>query len=330
MIIQQNETDFQFANRIAEENDTRLFVCSNQRGNSQIIIDDSLNSIFTLEENDIISAKINITEYNETIEFEYKEYIELGTKVNYNGQWYVVIYSYAIYKDDNTRYYYKIERILKDRKQAINQINLISLGRAKVTDNKDTENLGRIQVEFTELEDSINDKKVWIQYINNFTASDGGTFFVPDVDEIVEVIMQNNKCFAYGCVREKAVAEKIKNPDSKSIKIYDKTCIIEKEKIAFEAWDYIGEINENEIYIKNKEYNITLKNDSIVLGSDKNKFIIDKNQINSNVDEKAEIKITDKNIISNVENGKTLLTANSLEVNASKDVNVTTGKLNII
>ena len=330
VIIQQNETDFQFANRIAEENDTRLFVCSNQRGNSQIIIDDSLNSIFTLEENDIISAKINITEYNEIIEFEYKEYIELGTKVNYNGQWYVVIYSYAVYKDDNTRYYYKIERILKGKKQAINQINMISLGRAKVTDNKDTENLGRIQVEFTELEDSINDKKVWIQYINNFTASDGGTFLVPDIDEIVEVIMQNNKCFAYGCVREKAVVEEIKNPDNKSIKIYDKTCIIEKEKIAFEAWDYIGEINENEIYIKNKEYNITLKNDSIVLGSDKNKFIIDKNQINLNVDGKAEIKITDKNIISNVGNGKTLLAANSLEVNASKDVNVTTGKLNII
>lgn len=322
VIIQQNETDFQFANRIALENNTRLFVCSNERGNNQIIIDDSLSKSFSLKENDIISAKITITDNNESVEFEYKEYIELGTKVNYNNQEYILVRLRAIYKDDNTRFYYRIERIIKTKEKAKYPINLLSLGRAKVTDNKDKDNLGRIQVEFTELEDSINDKKIWIQYINAFTATDGGIFFVPDKDEIVEVIMQNNKCFAYGCIREKAVADKINNTDNKSLKIYDKTYVIEKDKIIFNAWDYVGEINENEIYIKNKEYNITLKKDSIVMGNDKNIFTISKNQIDLNYNSKSEIQITDKNIMSKAG-------SSSLEIKASSDVDVITKKFNV-
>lgn len=329
VVIQQNETDFQFANRIADENNTKLFVCSNERGNNRIIINDSLNKTYSLKENDIISAKIKITEYSELIEFEYKDYIELGTKVSYDNQEYVVVYLNAIYKDDNTRFYYKIERILREKEQSKNTINLISLGRAKITNNKDNENLGRVQVEFTELEDALNDKKSWIQYINVFTATDGGIFFVLDVEEIVEVIFQNDKCFAYGCIREKAVAEKINNTDNKSVKIYDKTCVIEKDRISFDAWDYKGEINENEIFIKNKEYNITMKKDTITLGSYKNIITIDKNQIDSKVNGKAEIQITDKNVVSSIGSGKATLTTNSLEINASSVVNVTTGKFNV-
>lgn len=179
------------------------------------------------------------------------------------------------------------------------------------------------------MEDALNDKKSWIQYINVFTATDGGIFFVLDVEEIVEVIFQNDKCFAYGCIREKAVAEKINNTDNKSVKIYDKTCVIEKDRISFDAWDYKGEINENEIFIKNKEYNITMKKDTITLGSYKNIITIDKNQIDSKVNGKAEIQITDKNVVSSIGSGKATLTTNSLEINASSVVNVTTGKFNV-
>ena len=47
--MQINETDFEFANRIATENNTKLFVCANEKGKNRIIIADNLSVNKTLK-----------------------------------------------------------------------------------------------------------------------------------------------------------------------------------------------------------------------------------------------------------------------------------------
>lgn len=108
VVIQYNESDFEFANRIAKENNTRLFVCDFERGRNEIIIADDMNSTLTAKNNDIISANIDVTDFYEALDIEYREYIELGTKVKIDNNEYVVVSVNAEYKDDNSRFFYRL------------------------------------------------------------------------------------------------------------------------------------------------------------------------------------------------------------------------------
>lgn len=329
VVVQINETDFEFANRIAAENNTKLFVCANEKGKNRIIIADNLSVNKTLKNENIISVQMDFSEYLEILEIEYRDYIELGTKVKIDNMEYTVVSLNAVYKDGVNKYFYKLEKKLKKSEEDENPVSVISLGKARVTDNKDPENLGRIQVEFLELEDSINDKKIWIQYINTLTANDGGVFYIPDKNEFVEVILQNGKCFAYGCVREKAVSEKINNTDNKSLMLYDKTLVFEEKKITLESGAYTAQISDDELYIKNNDYNFVMNKDGVVIGSDKNIITVKNNQVDISVNNKCKIEVTEKNIKSVAGSGKIELGSGTLDINASSKVEISTMKMNV-
>lgn len=329
VIIQSNETDFEFANRIARENNMRLFVCADDKGKSKIVVDDSFEKNIILKKEKIVSAKIDINEYSEAIEIEYKEYIELGTRVRIDTTEYVVVSVTAVMKNGADRFFMRIEKILRNVGESLNPIELISLGKARVTENKDPDNLGRIQVEFFELEDSINDKKIWIQYINTLTANDGGVFYIPDKNEFVEVIFQNGKCFAYGCVREKAVSEKINNTDNKSLLLYNKTLVFEEKKITLESGAYTAQISDDELHIKNKDYSFVMNKDGVFIGSDKNTITVKNNQVDISVNSKCKIEVTEKNIKSVAGNGKIELGSGTLDISASSKVEISTMKMNV-
>lgn len=346
VIIQHNETDFAFANRIACNNKTRVFVCDCVREHSEIVIADDLNKTQKLENSDIISFKMDISAYAEVSEIEYREYIELGTKVTIENNEYVVIGLTAEYRDDNDRFFYRLERIIKPHEVDTNVLSVISLGTAKVTDNKDPDNLGRLQVSFTELEDALDDKKIWIQYVNTLTAKEGGVFFIPDVDELVQVLYQNGYCYAYGCTRQVAASEKINNTDNKSIMLYEKTLVIEDKKITLISGDYTVEVNEDELFIKNNDYSMTMSKDSIVVGNSKNTVTIDKNKteidlngkgtvtvkesfIAINANNKGKVEVSDKDVSVSESESKMKLDSRKLSVNASSSVDITTTKMNV-
>ncbi len=346
VIIQHNETDFAFANRIACDNKTRVFVCDCVREHSEIVIADDLNKTQKLENSDIISLKMDISAYAEVLEIEYREYIELGTKVTIENNEYVIIGLTAEYRDDNDRFFYRLERIIKPHEVDANILNVISLGTAKVTDNKDPDNLGRLQVSFTELEDALDDKKIWIQYVNTLTAKEGGVFFIPDVDELVQVLYQNGYCYAYGCKRQVAASEKINNTDNKSIMLYEKTLVIEDKKITLIAGDYTVEVNEDELFIKNQDYSMTMSKDSIVAGNSKNTVTIDKDKVEIDLNgkgtvtvkesfiaisanNKGKVEISDKDVSVSAGESKMKLESKKLSVNASSSVDITTTKMNV-
>ena len=365
VVVQYNESDFAFANRLAIEHHTRLFVIDAQRGKNEVVIADNLQTSKQLKNTDLISAELQLSEQQETLEIEYREYIELGTKVQIENNEYVVVHLKVNQIGDGVRYFYRIERIQKEIEADKNPVELFSLGTAKIVNNQDSDHLGRIQVEFSELEDAMKDEKIWIPYINTLTAKEGGIFFIPDVDEQVQVIYQNGTCYAYGCVRTQAASDKINNTDNKSILLYNKTFVIEKQKITLMAGDYTIQIDEEagEASIKNAEYYLNMKKDSIVTGNSNNTVQIDKDkvEINTNqkgivtvksseiainvnqkgiitakdtavqifVNQKGKLEITDRQVKSTAGNGMITLESGKLSIDAASTVDVKTKKMNI-
>ena len=338
-VVQYNESDFEFACRIAREKDSRVFVIDNERGKGSVVIGDSINLSMNLESSDIISAERKISEYKEILNIEYRNYIELGTKVKFGSYEYVVTELQAEYVNDNDRFFMTLERNIQKAEENKNLLSVISLGKAKVVDNKDPDKLGRLQVEFLETEDAINDKKLWIQYVNTLTAGEGGVFFIPDQGEVVQIICQNGECYAYGCVREKAASDKINDTEKKSIMLYDRTLVAEDKKITFTAGEYIAQTDNEMFNVKNKDFDITMNKDSINVGNGKNRISIDKNSITIDVNRKGKITVTDSAVtIDSNEKGKAEFKGNTvditakggkLDIDASSGVNIKTSKLDV-
>lgn len=329
VIIQNNETDYEFASRIAHENDTNVFVCSDENDKCEVIIGDNTSHIVNIEPEKIISIHTDISVYYEALDIRYEEYIELGTKVRLFNNEYVVVSLKTEHKDDTDKFFMCLERKLKEREKQKEPLELISLGRAKVADNKDPDDLGRIQVEFLETEDAINDKKIWISYINVLTAGEGGTFFIPDNDEIVEVIVQNGVCYAYGCVRTNRISEKIKNTDNKSLMLFDRTLVCDKDKITLDTGHYNVEIKEDDLTIKNGDQSILISKDRIFLGNEKKMIEINGNQILLSSNNKGMIAIKDNSINSTAGNSSIELENSNLQINVKGNAEITASKVNV-
>ena len=167
IVIQYNESDFEFVCRLAQEHNARVFVNANEHSNSSAIIGDDIKKSISLENNDIISAERSFTEFSERLDIQCSKYVELGTKVSCLQNDYVVTALRTEQLYDDCKFFLRLERIIKPRKSDRQPLSVLSLGTATVTDNKDPDSLGRIQVAFNETEDSISDKKIWIQYRRN-------------------------------------------------------------------------------------------------------------------------------------------------------------------
>lgn len=318
VLIQNNETDFEFVSRIASEYGLKVFDCSDERGVCNIIIAESLSKMIRLEEKNIISFLGEYNKHHEVFEIQYSEYIELGTKVNLNGNDYIVVQVRAIRKDDINSFFYRIEQIKSIWNSNSHPTNLISIGKAKVTDNKDPESLGRIQVDFLDVEDVLNDSKAWIKYINLYTAINGGTIMIPDIGEYVEVIYQNNECFAYGCVREQKIHEKVDNPGEKSIYLFDKLLTFRKDSIIFETEKYSAELNNTETYFQNDNCSIHMYPDHITLENKKSTVQIDTEKVHVCVNNNSCIDVTDKDIILQISNSKFKIDSHKAELKANR------------
>lgn len=307
VVVQNQETDFNFIRRLADYGDVNFWVNDISDDKCILCIDDTNgnNKEIPLDRKDIIaSKKKRVCQgrrqwYSQWIKV--KKYMELGRiiKIGKDMTKYLITAVTVKKVHEVAEFYYEIEEIkktdkIRSFKDDANFLEKTVKFKARVTNVKDSDNMGRIQVEFidkfVEDMDKRADKRTWFDYRSPYCGKQGGIVFIPDVGDVVEVVFSNEECFVTSTLRQEKLLEECR-------KVEDK---------------YIGNNTKQRIFWKEK---------SLELFSFENKIIMDENHIELNVD-KNKIVIDKEKILLQTPENQILLNKDGILTKANKDMDI--------
>ena len=301
VLLQNNETDFQFLKKVAELAECKLFICDTNKNKALINIGKCINKtpkIINLES--IKQINFSMNEEKITVDFLIKEYFDIGQTVTIEGYDYIIDEVQIIEENKEISFYYVASEETFN-KYSNNDMEIASIGLGKIVNNEDPDCLGRIQVELQDVEDCNTGERMWIQYIPNMTEKDNGMIFVPDINEMVNVIFQGGSLFAFGCVRK----TKISNFDvnKKILNIKGKRLIFSEDSLKLISDKNEVLISNDTTSFKNNKCEVVIKDDVTTIKSGDTKI---------NIGDK-EIQLLSKDKI-DVSGNKVIIKTKSLDV----------------
>lgn len=285
--FQNQESNFSFIKRLAEKANVPVWVNDFSASKAKIVLQDVLiDSVRQIKDKDIIKWRIINAANGNRAEIKLRDYINLGRKVSIenDGKTYVV---YAVTMEmEHGSIYYTYE-LREDKKLPVIDMKMTDLEKtvrlkAKVKNQDDPEHKGRLQVEFIDegLKDVNKDKPRWLPFIIPYTGKAGGVVFIPDKDDVVDVVFSNGECYVTAARRENKLADECQKVIDKYIGNNTKQRIFWKEK-SLELMS-----DENKIYMDKEKIEltvgtskITMDKDSIILKAGKAVMRLDKNGI---------------------------------------------------
>ncbi len=304
-IIYQHKTDdFSFLLYLAGRCETGLWITEEGKvsfgliNNKKTFSDDE-----TVYQKSVLDKKLTATKFGREISLLTMEQIPNGSILLYNQTEYTIC-SVNICEEYNETYF-RYKGFTNPDYEAADIRTLIT--KAKVTDNKDPDNQGKIQVQFTEFTDN-SSEKTWIPYLTDFVGkNNAGIVMIPDIDDEVIICISDGTAYAVNSLRNE--------------KIPENCCDIDKKYIAVEK--SVFAIDENTVLVKqgDKMSNVITK-DAVISENDKSKIRLDSSSVTIET-ENSGITINSEHIQS--KNGKSVVTVASDKILAENNK----GKLNI-
>ena len=280
VVLQNQETNFKFIARLAENFGRRLWVVDTKQP-ADFLIDSCVEkSARKIDRNQIISmrrAKNSLTIATQnfltlgqtvTIEGDAREMVIVGLRVSLEHETFIYRYELAESKLDPPK--------IPDAPFLSKTVKL----HAKVKSAKDPKNLGRLQLSFDDkfLEDM---DALWIPYRAPYTGKNGGVVFIPDEGDAVEVFFTNEEVYCAAALRENPLAEECKNVAEKFIGNNFKQRIFWREKsLELHSGDYKILMNEKGIELVAGENSIALSEQGILLKTNGSQISLAKDAAN--------------------------------------------------
>ncbi len=218
LVFQVEETNFEFIKRIAKEINAYVFVEDLSYGAPYLEISRQRagqEKQIPLKHVKQYTCKRGIN--GEEVSIALEEFLELGQPVSLEGKSYVVTQVEIEMQRDVYKKHYKLSE--KDY-TVMQKIESIAYEfEAKVVANKDSEGLGRLQLDFQlgKVEEKESTNRVWIPYMTPYAAATGGIVFLPEVGDIVRVQVMGEYVVATGMVRKEAVPKEFSKAQNKYI-----------------------------------------------------------------------------------------------------------------
>ena len=173
---------------------------------------------------------------------------------------------------------------------------------ARVTNNKDPENRGRVQVDFLEFSDN-DSEKIWLDYTSQFVGvNNGGCVFVPDINDKVCVFISAGKAFIINSLRVNELPDNCRDVNKKHFAVKDSVISIDDKEISLIQSDRTSfKMNADVITSTIDNSAVTLKTDSIKSETGKSVTELTSDEIRA---ENGSGKISIKNDIAVLTGGK--------------------------
>lgn len=266
-VVQSNQTDFDFLLGLAGHVGAGVWV-----EDTGIVIGEASKEIRIEQDSrkEIIYQRA-LEEGCEIIEFETQYPIKNGTKIQYGGRTFEIrkikVYEHMAY------IYYRYTAF--ESREHICPMGVVPLllGSARVAEVEDEEKLGRVRVEFLDLEDvQKGDKnRIWIDYISPYVGRNhDGIVFMPDVGDLVEVHSNASRLVAIGSLRQKQIREACQEIHNKYISVHDKIRIaMEEEKLVCSyGEDTSLSVDDQKVYCRKGDMQISVEGSRLTVTLD--------------------------------------------------------------
>ncbi len=227
-LLQMGETDMEFICRIASRLNTAVWFDDESDGIWQVRIGDQRGESFTeLDLADLMALEREWFSDVERIRFRLARErvgsgrLDIGRQITLKGKTYT-IEEMDIYKQGQEyRYEYAASRQMEAWSAGQTGTRQHPAGHftGTVTDNRDPENMGRVQVDFNResVEDIADGGRLWIGVAAVYAGEKGGILFLPDKGDVVDVLWDGREFLVTGVRRAKAISEAYRNVDEKRI-----------------------------------------------------------------------------------------------------------------
>lgn len=244
-LVQYGETDFAFAVRTAGEKGYGVFV-NDTDTTCMLNIGRWIGETGRIvKSRDILSLSWDLNRHEESLKIRLRTYYEPGSLLNVEGRDYVAVSLKILFHNGESDYDYVLVRESVFGKADQGERRTFPLGLAKVAANEDPENLGRIQAEFLDFQDSLPANKTWITYLPLLTEGQGGQVFIPDPGEMVHIFAEDGNCYADGCVRRTAMAEAFQDVKERSFGVRNQSLAFTDRGIQVKSFGYEFVVEEN-------------------------------------------------------------------------------------
>ena len=184
--------------------------------------------------------------------------------------------------------------------------------KAKILKNKDEKNLGRVQVQVIDAEDE-DKEKIWLPYRTPYAGKNGGIVFLPDENDLAELIFTNGEFFVCSAIRENPLQKECQNVSDKYIGNNTEQRIFWKEKsleiMSFENKIYL---DKNKIELTAGENKILMDENGISIQTPKNKISMNGNGIEMN--SAAPLKVEGKDIVVQAKSGDVNISGSNIKL----------------
>lgn len=329
-IIQENETDFSFLKRIIE--DAYGYKTIVDVGEDKKIIVGYVDKCkYEIKKEEVYSFLISENESGYGLEFliqgdkcgkELREYVDIGKKIIWDRKEYI-INQLIITKEDSVFRYKCIANSNKVKNELHKNRQRYEYYIAKVTDVNDPNNFGRVRLDFSNnnIEDMTADDKKWINVLTPYTAKAGGFVFIPDVDDVVQVLWNGTDFSVVGCIRQNELAEKYQKVENKQIgNIHNKNICFSEENIEISSDNSKVIVSDDGIKIEVSDTKITVIKDRIDIETPNSKLELD----NDLVIGTSKLHV-DAQEMENKINSSYVCESRNININASSKVSISGG-----
>jgi len=332
LLIQYEETDWEFLQRICRRLKTVCFLAD----------EDTPGKIYLdKQEKEAVKSDfftISVNSDTEEVELKTWELYYLGNQLSFSGKDYTIAKIEHRLEQNVIKNYYSLrEKNLNKTESSNDRLKGVTL-KAKVTDNKDSENKGRIKITFVAGEDL--GKDLWpncrqfpfiTAYSSNEASGGAGFFSLPEIGETVLVNFGNgmeDDAVICGVIRDNSdknlsdPTHKIwRNSKGREVRITDNELILSAKDN-----EVLITLDDQKIELKNKDALIQLMSKEAKINYGESEFLLNKNEIllkcgSSQIKvSNGKIELSDGSSAGLILNGKSSLEGSTINLNSSGEM----------